>query len=92
MSLYNDYINFLDSGTKVPYFVHNVSYYVKHSIQEDYFEHEFKLYYKNCNRYFVGIHSEDLVRKISAKEYKEVLQDKKEARERTRLFSENTLF
>jgi len=92
MSFYNDYIKFLDGGTKVPYFVDGVVYYVKHEVKEGYFEHEFKEYYKNCNRYFVGIGSSNLVRKISHKEYLSVLKDKEEAQKRSKLYLEATLF
>lgn len=84
---YSDYMkNFIDGGTRVPYYLKDCHYYVKHEVKECYFEHEFKIYYKNCNRYFIGIHSNDLVRRITAQDYNLVLNDKKEAEERTRMF------
>lgn len=78
--------SFIDGGTRVPYYVEDCHYYVKHDIKEDYFEHEFKIYYKNCNRYFIGIKSNDLVRQITAQDYNIVLEDKRRAEERTKKF------
>lgn len=92
MGFNNDLINFLDGGTRVPYYVKDCKYYIKHTVKEDYFEHEFKIYYKNCGRYFVGIHSSQLVRKISAQDYNLVLEDKTSAIYRTELYLKSVLF
>lgn len=92
MGFNNDLINFLDGNTLVPYYTKDCTYYIKHKVFEDYFEHEFKIYYKNCGRYFVGIHSSQLVRKISAQDYNFVLEDKKKADLRAVNYLKSVLF
>ena len=77
---------FIDGGCRVPFYVSDCTYYPKHEIKEDYFEHDFKIYYKNCNRYFIGIHSNGFVRQISSQDYNFVLNDKKLADERANKF------
>ena len=88
---YSKYMKqFIDVGSRVPFYVKDCTYYPKHEIKDDYFEHEFKIYYKNCNRYFIGIHSNSFVRQITAQDYKLVLSDKKEADERAKKFLDSS--
>ncbi|MDD5400745.1 MAG: hypothetical protein PHQ93_06140 [Sulfurimonas sp.] len=86
MRFSNDLKSFIDGDCLVPFYVRDCHYYIKHKIQDDYFEHEFKIYYKNCNRYFIGIKSSNLVRQITAQDYNIVLEDKRRAEERTNAF------
>lgn len=77
---------FLDGSNSPDYFVLNEKYYIEHKIKEDYFEFEFKFYYKNCGRYFVGIGSSNYVRKIHPQDFVMALQNKKIADERTKSY------
>lgn len=86
MCFSDDLKSFIDGGSLVPFYVKHCRYYIKHKVKENYFEHEFKIYYKNCNRYFIGIGSSNLVRQITAQEYNIVLEDKRRAEERTNAF------
>lgn len=70
MSLYNDYVVFVDSGAKVPYFMDGVRYYRKPCFFSDFFEYDFKqFYYSKVSGCFVGIASSSFVRKISKQEF-----------------------
>ena len=77
---------FIDGCNSPAYFVDDAKYYIKHKIREDYFEHEFKCYYKNCNRYFVGIGASNLVIKITAQDYSIALENKRIAEERVKSY------
>jgi len=65
---------------------------MKHTIMEDYFEFEFKLYYKNSRRYFVGISANQFVRKITSQDFKRVQELKIQAEKRADLYLKSVLF
>lgn len=67
---YQDYLSFLDGGSKVPYHVDNVPYFTKpYNIDEE-IELDNKIYMRSSNRYFVGIITSQLVRQIFASDFK----------------------
>lgn len=69
MSLYSDYISFVDGNSKVPYFVDGAIYVPKPKAFSEMFVFEMKEYYHSYNKYFVGIGSSKFVRSISANEF-----------------------
>ncbi|MDD2651735.1 MAG: hypothetical protein PHX44_01715 [Sulfurimonas sp.] len=64
-----DLINFVDGGSKVKYYVDNVTYYPKPLNTVDFFEHEFKQFYKTPFGCFVGVSISQFVRAISVREF-----------------------
>lgn len=83
---------FIDNSHTPDYFVQDEKYYIKHTVQEEYFEFEFKLYYKNNGRYFVGIGASQFVRKITAQDFQRVKELKIQADKRTELYLKTVLF
>ena len=70
MSAYKEFIVFVDSGSKVPYFVNNVKYVYKPNVISTQFTYDFKLYYKSYNNYYVGVPFSKFVRPITAQDFK----------------------
>jgi len=83
---------FIDNEHTPDYFVQDEKYYIKHTIQEEYMEHEFKIYYKNNGRYFVGIGASQFVRKITPQDFKRVQELKVQAEKRADLYLKSVLF
>lgn len=82
MSLHNDFMHFVDSGSKVPYFVDGVNYYRKPIVYSELIEYDFKQFYKCFNGCFVGIGCSSFVRKISVSEF-EMIKELYEAKEKS---------
>ncbi|MDO8454091.1 MAG: hypothetical protein Q7S59_05925 [Sulfurimonas sp.] len=74
MSLYSDFVAFVDSGSKVKYFDDSAKYYPLPQMITKQFEYEFKIYYKCSHRYYVGVSFNKYVREIHAKEFNMVLE------------------
>jgi len=74
MSLYLDFVAFVDSGSKVKYFDDSAKYYPTPITITKQFEYEFKIYYKCFNRYYIGVSFNNWVRKIHAKEFYMMLE------------------
>lgn len=92
MSLYSDFINFVDGGSKVKYFVDGGVYRPLPLNIDEKFEFDFKQYYKSSDGCFVGIASYGFVRKIFISDYKkmkslylESLEIEKKIKERVQL-------
>lgn len=83
---------FIDGSGSPDYFVQDEKYYIKHKIKDEYFEHEFKIYYKNCNRYFMGISISNLVRQITAQDYNTVLLKRNNSKKSVKKYIQLTLF
>ncbi|MFA6195644.1 MAG: hypothetical protein WC656_03255 [Sulfurimonas sp.] len=73
MSLYSDYVAFVDGGSLVKYFDDSATYYPIPQTITMQFEYEFKIYYKSYHKYYVGISCNQFVREIHAKEFKMML-------------------
>jgi len=76
MGMREDFINFVDGGSPVPYYVDNATYAYKPSIVHDVFEHDFKIFYKSYGKYYVGVGFSQFVRPIHAKDFKTMKQIK----------------
>lgn len=74
MSLYSDFVAFVDGGSKVKYFDDSATYFPKPQTIIKQFEYEFKIYYKTPHRYFVGIACNQFVKEIHAKEFNMMLE------------------
>lgn len=83
---------FIDNSHTPDYFVQDEKYYIKHGIQEYFFEFEFKLYYKNNGSYFVGILASQFVRKITSQDFKRVHELKIQADKRADFYLKSVLF
>lgn len=73
MTADKDFISFVDSGSKVPYFSTNGKYTTKPNVISIQFDYEFKTYYKSYNHYFVGVGFSRFVRFIYPDEFKMML-------------------
>lgn len=69
MSLYSDFINFVDGDSRVKYFVDGGIYVPKPLNIIDFFEFGFKQYYKTSYGCFVGVACQDFVREIKVKDF-----------------------
>lgn len=69
MSLYKDFVNFVDGNSPVPYHVDGAKYVYKPNITSEVFEYEFKIFYKSYNKYYVGVAFSQFVRPISASDF-----------------------
>jgi hypothetical protein len=69
MGMYEDFVNFVDGGSYVPYFQDNCKYSYLPNIISSKFDYEFKTYYKSCNKYFVGVPFSKFVREIRASDF-----------------------
>jgi len=69
MSVYNDFVAFVDSGSLVPYFVSGVKYRQKPNIVSTFFTYDFKEFYKSYNEYYVGVPFSSFVRKITPQDF-----------------------
>jgi len=72
MSLYKDFIVFVDSGSIIPYFVDGAKYVLKPTIFSETFVYDFKEYYKRGSSYFVGVSFSKMVRPIHAGDYNRI--------------------
>ena len=70
MSLYKDYVAFIDGDCPVPYHMEQARYCQKPNIISESFDYDFKTYIKSYNNYYVSIATNDFVRPIYAKDYK----------------------
>lgn len=70
MSAYKDFVAFVDSGSKVPYFVNDCKYVMKPNIISIQFNYDFKTFYKSYNKYYVGVAFSQFVRHITAQDFK----------------------
>jgi len=80
MSVYSDFVAFVDDGSLVPYFAKNVKYRQKPNVISAKFTYDFKDYYKSYNDYYVGVSFSQFVRKITAQDFNMMreLYEKKE--------------
>lgn len=74
MSAYKDFIAFVDSGSKVPYFMTDCKYVMKPNIISIEFQYDFKTFYKSYNKYYVGVAFSKFVRPITAQDFKMMLE------------------
>lgn len=74
MSVYEDFVHFVDDGSKVPYFMNDVKFTVKPKIIHHQFEYEFKIFYKSFNSYYVGVDFSQFVRSIRSSDFKMMLE------------------
>lgn len=90
MSLYSDFVAFLDAGAVVPYFFDGAHYIPKPELIHEELRFDFKVYFRSFNRYFVGIDGRLLVREITAQDYKRVfaLVNKEPIKKAIQLFLE----
>jgi len=72
MFLSKDYISFLDGGSKVPYLVKEGTYFPIPANIFEVLEFENKQYMKTGKGYCVGIRLNNLVRSITAQDYRYV--------------------
>ena len=70
MSMYKDFIAFVDSGAKVPYFMDNCTYVPRPYNIDEVFNYEQKTFYKSSHKYYVGVPFSDFVREITSQDYK----------------------
>ena len=71
-SMYKDFIAFVDSGAKVPYFMDNCKYVPRPNNIDEVFEYELKTFYKASHTYYVGVAFSQFVREITAQDYKTI--------------------
>lgn len=74
MSVYSDFIHFVDGGSLVPYFIDGAKFYPLNFSYYERIEYDFKYYYYSHKGFFVGVGFSSMVRKISKKEY-EMIKD-----------------
>jgi hypothetical protein len=80
MSLYADFIAFVDSGSDIKYFDDRSKYYPTPITFIEKFEHDFKIFYRTSHGCYVGVHFSGWVRKIPTKDFhfvKSKLESKK---------------
>ena len=72
MSLFSDFVTFVDGGSRVKYFVDGGKYVPKPLNIIDFFEFDFKQYYKTSSDCFIGISCQKFVRKIRVKDFNDM--------------------
>lgn len=85
MSIYEDFIKFVDSDSYVKYFDHNSKYYPCPLSYSHKFEFDFKIFYRTSMGCFVGVSFSSFVRKISVKDYNIVLNRYNDYQEKKQL-------
>ena len=72
MSMYSDYVAFVDGGSLVPYYVDGAKYVVKPNVYTEFFIYGMKEYYKSYNSYYIGIGCSSFVRPIYKDEFMKI--------------------
>ncbi len=69
MSAYREFVAFVDSGSKVPYYMNNCKYVTKPNVISVQFTYDFKIFYKSYNSYYVGVPFSKFVRHITRQDF-----------------------
>jgi hypothetical protein len=69
MSVYSDFVLFVDGGSLVPYHLHGAKYFPAPVNVVEKFEYDFKIYMRTDSRCFVGVGFSSFVRVISTKDF-----------------------
>lgn len=87
-----DMKNFINSFGSPHYFEKDAPYLPVHSKKDDLFYYEFKFYYINSGKYFMGIGASNLVKQITAQDYNRVKKLHLASKKRTKKFLQGSLF
>lgn len=72
MSVYTDFIAFVDGGSLVPFHVDGATYFPRPTVYNEMFDYSMKQYYVRHGHYYVGIDCSNFVRQIMPSDYRKM--------------------